>query len=79
MMWIVSWVVSVWVSAPCPDYKPDPYTGEYPLTACLVYHGSFEDKKMEKLFESECAAEEFINNAPDGMKFKLMKVKNKKP
>lgn len=65
---IVVWTVSVWVSTPCPDWKPDPYTDAYPLGHCLVNHGKYIEKEMSAMFAGREAAEEFIRNAPEDIK-----------
>ena len=65
---IVVWTVTLWVSTPCPDYKPNPYTGEYPLVHCLVLHGKYIDKEMSAVFAGRETAEEFIKNAPDDIR-----------
>ena len=74
MKYVLTWTVSVWVSMECPDYKPDPYTGEYPSMHCLVNHGEFVAKEMTKSFETKEEAEMFMNNAPDDIKSKMKLV-----
>ena len=68
---IVVWIVSVWVNIPCPDWKPDPYTGQYPMVHCAVLHGKNIDREMSQTFASREAAEEFIKNAPDEIRPKM--------
>lgn len=66
--WLVVWSVVVTVPTGCPDYKPDPYTGEYPSTRCAVYHCEQKTNHMEKWFATKEEAEKFIENAPDDIK-----------
>jgi len=68
MKYLVIWVVVNWVSTPCPDWKPNPYTGRYPNTMCLVNHGRYEDTPMKSLFETREDAEAFIESAPEEIK-----------
>ena len=64
----VLWTVCETVPTGCPDYKPDPYTGEYPSTHCAVYHYKIITKSMKHFFPTEKEAREFIANAPDYMR-----------
>ncbi len=75
-LWIVSWVVRVWLTDPCPDYKPDPYTGKYPRIHCMVNHGHFEDKSMLAKFITEAEADGFISNGPKEIEFKKARSPN---
>ena len=68
MKYLVIWIVSTWVSTPCPDFKPNPYTGEYPQSMCLVNHGKYESKEMERFFDTKDEAEKFIANSPKDIK-----------
>ena len=78
MEWIVIWVVLLTIQTECPDYKPSPYTGEYPSTHCAVYHCETIEKEMSKEFVTKKEAKKFIANAPerirDGMKIKNLFV-----
>ena len=83
-MKILSWKVDKTVPTACPDYKPDPYTGEYPTTHCLVYHYTTitEDRTAE--FATDKEAKDFANKAPLScynfrLNGKLLKDKRKKP
>ena len=60
----LTWKVDQQVQIPCPDYKTDPYTGEYPSFHCLVYHSKIVTKSMTKEFDSIEEAEDFANKAP---------------
>ena len=73
---IVIWTVTLWVSTPFPDYKPDQYTGQYPTTHCLVLHGKYIDKEMSAMFVGREAAEEFIKNAPDDIRPRMRILEN---
>lgn len=74
---IVAWSVIVNAPAPCPDYKPNPYTGEYPSSHCLVYHTQREVKQMQESFKTRKEAEAFIAEAPKTIKpnMKILEVK----
>lgn len=67
-MWLVIWTLTMTVPAECPDFKPDPYTGRYPMTHCLVYHTKTVTKDMSKSFETKEEAEKFISDAPDDIR-----------
>lgn len=60
----LTWKVSKTIQTECPDYKPDPYTGEYPSIHCLVFHCKtiVEDRIAE--FETKKEAQEFADKAP---------------
>lgn len=60
----LTWKVSKTIPTECPDYKPDPYTGEYPTTHCLVYHCKTVTENKTAEFETEEEAKEFANKAP---------------
>ncbi len=60
----LTWKVSKTVSAPCPDYIPDPYTGEYPTISCCVYHTQEVTEEKSAIFDTQEKADEFIKNAP---------------
>lgn len=64
MKYVVSWVVTKTVPAPCPDFVPDPYTGELPAFHCAVYHTQNIVEVKSKTFETEEEAIAFANNAP---------------
>jgi len=83
-MYILTWKVDKTIPTACPDYQPDPYTGEYPMTHCLVYHSKTitEDKTAE--FSSKKEAEIFAYKAPQSCyEFKLngelLKDRREKP
>jgi len=58
------WKVDVNEPVPCPDFVPDPYTGQYPSTHCLVYHFKVSTREFSKTFAGETEAAEFKKNAP---------------
>jgi len=60
----VKWKAQITRAIECPDYKPDPYTGEYPPRHCLVYHSETVTIEKAQNFETEEEAREFIRNAP---------------
>lgn len=79
----LTWKVRTQEPAPCPDYQPDPYTGQYPSTHCLVYH--YKDVIIEKTkeFATEKEAKIFAVNAPNScydfkLNGKLLKDTRKK-
>jgi len=64
MKYTLTWTVTKTVPAPCPDYKPDQYTGEYPRHHCLVYHRDIVTEEMSKKFETQEEAKDFASKAP---------------
>ena len=64
MKYQLSWTVYKTVATYCPDYVPDPYTGEYPSTHCLVNHFKEVEEERIKTFETKEEAEYFEKNAP---------------
>lgn len=79
----LTWKVDKTIPTACPDYVPDPYTGEYPMTHCLVYHCKTitEDKSAELSNDKE--AKDFASKAPDScydfrLNGKLLKDKRKR-
>lgn len=62
--YIVTWVFKAHVSVPCPDYKPDPYTGQYPTIMCAVAHHKLVTENRTQSFDTLKEAEIFINRAP---------------
>lgn len=60
----VSWKVTKTVPAPCPDYRPDPYTGDFPQFHCAVYHTQTITEEKSAEFATKEEAEEFIKKAP---------------
>ena len=49
VVFLVTWWVSVTTSVSCPDYKPDPITGQYPSTMCAVAHFKTSEIKKDSL------------------------------
>ena len=76
MHWIVLWTLLTYVPTECPDFKPNPYTGEYPMTHCLVNHQKQVTKHFKRRFNTQSEAISFINKAPDDVKpsMKIEKV-----
>lgn len=62
--YLVTWKVHKTVPGECPDYKPNPYTGEYPNVHCLVMHWKDIVESMEKEFATRQEALDFIAAAP---------------
>jgi|ERR1035437_340563 hypothetical protein len=60
----LTWKVDKTIPTACPDYQPDPYTGEYPTFHCLVYHCKTITESKTAEFETEEIAKEFISKAP---------------
>lgn len=65
-MKLLTWKVYKTIPIPCPDYKPDPYTGEYPSTHCLVYHCKTITENKTAEFPTTKEAEAFAFKAPYG-------------
>lgn len=61
---IVTWKVKITVPTGCPDFKPDPYTGQLPAYHCAVAHFKKETLNKSAEFESQEDAELFIKNSP---------------
>jgi len=60
----LTWKVDKIIPTPCPDYVPDPYTGEYPSFHCLVYHCKTITETRTKEFSTKKEAVEFAEKAP---------------
>lgn len=67
MKYKVTWKVNGSRPASCPDYKPDPDTGQYPSTHCDVYHQESYTEDRERSFNSRKEAEAFVNLAPTAL------------
>jgi hypothetical protein len=65
------WKVLVTVATGCPDYKQDPYTGEYPNACCAVSHTIVIEKDMCREFETQEEVDAFIKGAPAGITFEV--------
>jgi len=65
----LTWKVSKTVPTACPDFKPDPYTGELPSTHCLVYHCETVTEKRSAVFATQEEADLFKKNAPSNCVF----------
>ena len=64
MKHLVKWQITRTEPAPCPDYRPDPYTGEYPLVSCAVLHTTTTVQNMVRCFYSREEADRFIADCP---------------
>jgi len=62
--YLVDWDVNLTRQIECPDLKPDPYTGELPMTSCLVDHTEGYVRHMAKSFDTQQEAIDFIEAAP---------------
>lgn len=71
MNWLVCWYVAVCVNTECPDYKPDPYTGQMPNAHCAVYHSKTEKYAKTKWFGTKIEADDFIKAAPPYIKKRM--------
>ena len=60
----LTWKVDITRPIPCPDYKPDIYTGQYPSTHCLVYHCETVTEQRSTEVTDEQEAKNFVLNAP---------------
>ena len=61
---ILTWKIDKTVQVECPDYKPDPYTGEYPAIHCATLHYENVTQTKSKEFLNEEEADFFIKGAP---------------
>lgn len=78
----LTWKVTFTRPTACPDYIPDPYTGQYPTTQCLVYHCETVTENKCAEFETEKNALEFASKAPSSCtEFKLdgVEIEDKRP
>lgn len=65
MKYVVFWILSYWVSEPCPDAaKVDPYTNKpgWSGIVCDVLHTRLERDTLFKFFDSYAEAQEFVKN-----------------
>lgn len=60
----LTWKVDKTIPTACPDYQPDPYTGEYPMTHCLVYHCKTITEEKTAEFSTEKEVREFVEKVP---------------
>jgi len=74
---MVVWIVTTWISTPCPGYKIDEYNpgGN---SKCLVAHGTLIKTQMEKRFETKELAEKFIALSPYKYEFKIKEMTEQK-
>lgn len=63
-MEFLTWKIDKQIPVECPDYKPDPYTGEYPAFHCAVLHAKYITETKSAEFETKKEVEEFIKKAP---------------
>ena len=64
MRYRLSWVVSKTVPVECPDYKPDPYTGDWPMLHCAVLHMRVVSFEEHRDFATAAEAQAFELKAP---------------
>ncbi len=69
--WIVIWSVLVTIPISCPDFKPNPYTGEYLNTMCSVNHTDTVKRHMRAEYSTKEEALAFIDKAPKHIKDKM--------
>ena len=60
----LTWKVDKTVPTACPDYTPDPHTGEYPSFHCAVYHCETITETKSKEFRIKEKAKDFADKAP---------------
>ena len=65
---IVVWTVTLNIPTECPDYRPDPYTGQYPSYSCAVMHYKTVTEEKSAMCTSRESAEKFIADAPAEIK-----------
>lgn len=83
-MKVLTWKVAKTIPTACPDYQPDPYTGEYPSFHCAVYHCETVTETKSAEFETTKEAQEFADKAPLScydfrLNGKLLKDKRQRP
>lgn len=64
-MKILTWKVDRTIPTACPDYQPDPYTGEYPSFHCAVYHCKTITEERTAEFKTLKECKDFVFKAPD--------------
>jgi len=71
-MYTLTWKVDKTIPTACPDYVPDPYTGEYPSFHCAVYHCMTITENKSAEFATQDEALQFAAKAPQSCyEFKL--------
>lgn len=80
----LTWKVDKTVPTQCPDYVPDPYTGQYPSYHCAVYHCKTVTEERTAEFATLKEAQQFADKAPLScydfkLNGKLLKDKRKHP
>ena len=60
----LTWKVDKTIPTACPDYVPDPYTGECPSFHCSVYHCKTITENKSSEFSTEKEAKDFADKAP---------------
>lgn len=60
----LTWKVDKTIPTACPDYQPDPYTGEYPMTHCLIFHCETITENKTAEFPTGKEAKDFADKAP---------------
>ena len=64
MEWIVFWMLSVWVSTPCPLDLENEF-GQERNWSCAVNHGHYDFEQKSKQFVSKEEAEAFLERCND--------------
>lgn len=81
---MLTWKVDKTIPVECPDFKPNPYTGEYPSTHCAVCHFESITEEKASFFATEKEAKDFAFKAPPScydfkLNGELLEDKRKKP
>jgi len=76
-IYIVSWTLSTYVSAPCPDANKVDAFGRKSMFSCTVMHGHFTREDKSKSFEVREDAIDFIAEGYGIENLKLDSIKIK--
>lgn len=76
--WIVCWYIVTTVSAGAPPAESDRYTSKMPMTQHALLYLQAKEQLMNRVFDSEEDALEFMDNAPDEIKEKMKLIQLEK-
>ena len=75
MRYNLCWKVKRTVPTECPNFKPDPYTGDYPNYHCAVYHIETIIEERSMRFEKAEELDKFRANAPSScFDFRMIEI-----
>ena len=58
--YLISWVVVTMQPAECPDWKPDPITGQYPYAHCSAAHYKILTFERDSLVTGDAARDALL-------------------